>query len=106
MERELEDIIRYSKQKAYTIAEFRKIHRELRSMRLFELEMGMRTREKVQRYQMYAEILNSYFNIAKDWDIMLHKAKDRLRARAVYYTNYEYKISNNYQGKYLKIVWG
>ena len=107
MERELEDVIRYSKQKAYTIAEFRKVHRELRSIRLFDLEMGMRTKEKVQRYQTYAGILNSYFNIAKDWDTMLKGAKDRLRAKAVYYTAYDYKVTNNYRGgEYLKAVWG
>ena len=75
MEKQLDDIIYYAKQKADCVATFKSTWREVRDIRLFEIGIGSHSRRKKERYYQYSKILHDYFDIVKSYDRMLKRAK-------------------------------
>ncbi len=75
MERQLDDIIYYAKQKAECVTTFKSTWRELRDIRLFEIGIGSHSRRKKMRYYQYARILHDYFDIVKSYDRLLKGAR-------------------------------
>ena len=75
MERQLDDVIYYAKQKAECVVKFKEIQQKLRSIRLFEIEIGLPSREKKMRYYSYSKMLHDYFDIVKSYDRMFKRAR-------------------------------
>ena len=99
MERQLDDVIHYAKQKAECIIKFKEIQQKLRSIRLFEVEIGLPSRAKKMRYHSYSKMLHDYFDIIKSYDRMYRKARKDFtsdvdtisRSFHVPHTNQEYR---------------
>ncbi len=118
MERQLDDVIHYAKQKAECIIKFKEIQQKLRSIRLeFESKcptfLGNYTRltfveefygkaevkQYKDRYHSYSKMLHDYFDIIKSYDRMYRKARKDFtsdvdtisRSFHVPHTNQEYR---------------
>ena len=100
MERQLDDVIHYAKQKAECIIKFKEIQQKLRSIRLeFESKVQLvgpnwgdekllkrltyvkefygkaEVKQYKDRYHSYSKMLHDYFDIIKSYDRMYRKAR-------------------------------
>ena len=121
MERQLDDVIHYAKQKAECIIKFKEIQQKLRSIRLeFESKVQLgpswgdvkllkrltysfygkaEVKQYKDRYHSYSKMLHDYFDIIKSYDRMYRKARKDFtsdvdtisRSFHVPHTNQEYK---------------